>query len=85
MAREVRSRSCRGKRYAAQSGRVGVLGQAPHGHRYIRAAEGEGVARFEIVLEEARVVRQAQWVGKTLGSTREVGRYTLIVPLIAPR
>jgi site-specific DNA recombinase len=68
-------RSRRGKRYAAQSGRVSVLGQAPYGYRYIRAAEGGGVARFEIVLEEARVVRQVfAWVGHERCTISEVCR-----------
>ncbi len=51
-------RSRRGKRYAAQAGRLSVFCVAPYGYRLVRAAEAGGTARFEIVLEEARVVRQ---------------------------
>src|SRR5215470_9628529 len=50
-------RSRRGKRHAAQSGNVGMLGHAPYGYRYICKQEGGGTARFEVLLEEARVVR----------------------------
>ena len=51
-------RSRRGKRYAAQAGQVSVFCEAPFGYRLVRAEEAGGTARFEIVLEEARVVRQ---------------------------
>jgi len=51
-------RSRRGKRYAAQAGRLSVFCVAPYGYRLVRAEEAGGTARFEIVLEEARVVRQ---------------------------
>ena len=43
---------------------VNVLSGA-YGYRYISKDEGGGAARYEIVLEEARVVRQIfQWVGQ---------------------
>jgi len=68
-------RSRRGKRFAPQSGRVSVLGQAPYGYRYVRADEGEDSARFEILLEEARVVRQVfAWVGHERCTLSEVCR-----------
>jgi site-specific DNA recombinase len=38
-------RSRRGKRYAAQQGKVAVLSGAPYGYRYITLAEGDGQAR----------------------------------------
>jgi site-specific DNA recombinase len=58
-------RSRRGKRHAAQQGVVNVLTGAPYGYRSIRKGDGGGQARYEIVLEEARVVRQIfAWVGK---------------------
>lgn len=67
-------RSRRGKRHAAQQGTVNVLTGAPYGYRYVPKAEGGGQARYEIVLEEARVVRQLfAWVGRervTLGEVR---------------
>jgi site-specific DNA recombinase len=58
-------RSRRGKRHAAQEGRVGVLCHAPYGYRYVPKQEGGGDARFEIVWDEARVVQQVfAWVGQ---------------------
>jgi site-specific DNA recombinase len=57
-------RSRRGKRHAAQEGRVGVLCHAPYGYRYVPKHEGGGDARFDIVYDEARVVQQVfAWVG----------------------
>src|SRR5712691_5985533 len=67
-------RSRRGKRHAAQRGNVGILCHAPYGYRYIKKQDGAGEARFEIVLEEARVVQDVfRWVGQercTLGEVR---------------
>ena len=62
-------RARRGRRYAARSGAVSALCSAPFGYRYISRAEGDGVARFEIVEDEARIVRQVfAWVaGDRLG------------------
>jgi site-specific DNA recombinase len=57
-------RSRRGKRHAAQAGNVGILSQAPYGYRYLGKQEGGGIARFEVMLEESRVVRDIfTWVG----------------------
>jgi site-specific DNA recombinase len=68
-------RSRRGKRHAAQHGVVSVLTGAPYGYRYIRKGESGGQARYEIVLEEARVVRQIfDWVGTERVTLREVRR-----------
>jgi site-specific DNA recombinase len=68
-------RSRRGKRHAAQQGDVSVLAGAPYGYRYIGKGEGGGQARYEIVLEDARVVRQIfAWVGTERVSIREVRR-----------
>ena len=67
-------RSRRGKRHGAQVGKVSVLSGAPYGYRYVSKQEGDGEARFEIVWEEARVVRQVfEWVGRkrcTIGEVR---------------
>jgi site-specific DNA recombinase len=58
-------RSRRGKRHAAQAGRVGVLCHAPYGYRYVPKPEGGEDARFDIVDDEARVVQQVfMWVGQ---------------------
>jgi site-specific DNA recombinase len=72
---KILERSRRGKRHAAQTGEVSVLSSAPYGYRYVRKQEGGGVARFEIVLEEARVVRQVfAWIGRDRLSIGEVRR-----------
>ncbi len=68
-------RSRRGKRHGAQVGKVSVLSGAPYGYRYISKQEGDGEARYEIVWEEARVVRQVfEWVGRDRCSIGEVSR-----------
>jgi site-specific DNA recombinase len=72
---KILERSRRGKRHAAQSGQVSVLSGAPYGYRYISKQEGDGQARYEIVLDEARVVRQIfAWVGHERVSIQEVCR-----------
>lgn len=71
---KILERSRRGKRHAAQAGKVAVLGGAPYGYRYITKAEGGGEASYEIIPEQARIVRQIfHWVGverATLGDVR---------------
>ncbi len=68
-------RSRRGKRHAAQCGAVSVLTSAPYGYRYISKHDGAGQARYEIVGEEARIVRQIfSWVGSERLSLSEVSR-----------
>jgi site-specific DNA recombinase len=47
----------RGRRHAARSGLVSALSTAPFGYRYVCRAEGGGVARFEVMEDEARIVR----------------------------
>ena len=72
---KILERSRRGKRHAAQIGAVSVLSGAPYGYRYVSKQEGDGQARFDIVLEEARVVRQVfNWVGRDRCSIGEVCR-----------
>ncbi|GHO60439.1 recombinase family protein [Ktedonobacter robiniae] len=68
-------RSRRGKRHAAQEGRVGILCHAPYGYRYVSKQGGGGEARYEIVWDEARVVQQVYtWVGQDRCSINEVCR-----------
>lgn len=68
-------RSRRGKRHAAQEGRVGILCHAPYGYRYVNKQEGGGEARFEIVFDEARTVQQVfAWVGQERCTINEVCR-----------
>jgi site-specific DNA recombinase len=72
---KILERSRRGKRHAAQSGEVSGLSTAPYGYLYIRKQDSGGVGRFEIVLEEARVVRQVfAWIGRDRLSIGEVVR-----------
>jgi site-specific DNA recombinase len=59
---KIQERSRRGKLHAAQKGSVNVLSCAPYGYRYITKSEGAGSAAYEILLEEAKVVRQVfEW------------------------
>ena len=52
-----------------------MLSGAPYGYRYIRKDEGGGAARYEIVLDEARVVRQVfSWIGQDRVTIGEVAR-----------
>src|SRR5215468_10212044 len=62
---KILERSRRGKRHAARRGSVNVLSGAPYGYRHVSKQAGGGPARYEVVLEEARVVRQTfAWVGQ---------------------
>jgi site-specific DNA recombinase len=61
---KIMERCRRGKLHAARQGTINVLGGAPYGYRYISCQEAGGQARYEIILEQARVVRQIfQWIG----------------------
>ena len=72
---KILERSRRGKLYAARQGSVNVLSGAPYGYHYVSCREGDGEARYEIVLEEARVVRKMfEWVGRDGLSIGEVCR-----------
>jgi site-specific DNA recombinase len=62
---KILERSRRGKRHAAQQGDQSVLSGAPYGFRYVRKQDGGGQAQYEILIEEARVVRQIfAWIGR---------------------
>jgi site-specific DNA recombinase len=72
---KILERSRRGKLQGARRGNVNVLSGAPYGYRYVSKQEGDGQARYEILLEEARVVRQLfAWVGQERCSIGEVCR-----------
>ncbi len=80
---KILERSRRGKRHAAHEGRVTVLSGAPYGYLYIRKHDGGGQARYEILLEEARVVRQVfDWVGRERLSIGEVVRRRTVWALL---
>jgi site-specific DNA recombinase len=54
---------------------VAVLSGAPYGYHYVSKQAGGGQARYEIILDEARVVRQVfHWVGQERVSIGEVAR-----------
>src|SRR5258708_11713801 len=70
----MRERRRRGKRHAARGGQVSVLSTAPYGYRYRPPFDREEAGRFEIVPEEARVVRQVfAWGG---GERLTIGEVT---------
>jgi site-specific DNA recombinase len=72
---KILERGRRGRRHAAQSGSVSALTGAPFGYRYVSRTQGGGVARFEVVEEEAQVVRLIfAWIGLDRVSLREVCR-----------
>lgn len=72
---QILERGRRGRRHAARSGSVSALAGAPYGYRYVTRDQGGGVARFEVVPEEARVVRLIfAWIGLERLSLREVCR-----------
>ena len=72
---KIMERSRRGKRYAAQSGSVSVLSCAPYGYRYVSKDSGGGQAYFEVVVEQAQVIRQIfDWVGRERATIGEVCR-----------
>jgi site-specific DNA recombinase len=55
---KIMERSRRGKRHAARRGDVSVLGSAPYGYRFVGKHAGGGAAHYQVVFEEAHVVRQ---------------------------
>ena len=72
---KILERSRRGKRHAAQRGSVNVLSGAPFGYRYISKHEGGGAAAYELVPDQATIVRQIfEWVGQDRLSIGEVAR-----------
>jgi site-specific DNA recombinase len=72
---KIMERSRRGKQHAARRGSVNVFSAAPYGYHYICKREGDGEARYQVVAEEARVVRQIfEWVGRDRCSIGEVAR-----------
>jgi site-specific DNA recombinase len=72
---KIMENSRRGKQYAARHGSVNVLSGAPYGYRYVSKHEGGGAARYQVVAEEARVVRTIfEWVGQERCSIGEVCR-----------
>jgi site-specific DNA recombinase len=72
---KILERSRRGKRHAARRGAVSVLSGAPYGYSYISRDEGGGEAHYQVVFEEARIVKQIfEWVGRDGLTIAEVCR-----------
>ena len=71
---KILERSRRGRRHAAQTGAVSALGRAPFGYLYVPKSEGGGIARIEIVPEQAPYVRLMFAGGLDRLSLREVCR-----------
>ena len=72
---KIMERSRRGKRHGAGRGSVNVLSGAPYGYRYITKRDGGGKAAYEILDEQAAVVKQIfAWVGRDRISIGEVSR-----------
>jgi site-specific DNA recombinase len=72
---KIMERCRRGKQYAARHGSVNVLSGAPYGYRYVGKHEGGGEARYQVLAEEARIVRKIfDWIGRERCSIGEVCR-----------
>jgi site-specific DNA recombinase len=75
---KIMERCRRGKLHAARRGSVSALAAAPYGYRYFTRLEGGGTARYDVVLEQARVVQQVfTWVDQERCSIGEVCRRLL--------
>ncbi len=72
---KIMERSRRGKLHAARQGSVNVLSGAPYGYRYITTQDGDGLARYEVIFDEAQIVRKIfSWVGRDRLSIGQVCR-----------
>src|SRR3954454_11080899 len=72
---KIIERCRRGKQHAARRGSVNVLGGAPYGYRYVSKHEGGGEARYQVLAEEARVVRRIfEWFANERTSLGEICR-----------
>ena len=75
---KIMERSRRGKQHAARRGSVNVLSGAPYGYRYVGKHDGDGEARYQVLAEEARVVKLIfEWIGQERCSIGEVRRRLL--------
>jgi site-specific DNA recombinase len=72
---KILERHRRGKLHAARVGLVNVLSGAPYGYRYVNKHAGGGQARYDLIPDEARVVRQVfAWIGRERRSIGDVCR-----------
>jgi len=83
---KILERSRRGKRHAARRGHVNVLSGAPYGYRYVGKHDGDGEAGYQVMFEEARVVKQIfEWVAVDRQSIGEVCRRLKREQIASPR
>ena len=72
---KIMERHRRGKIHTAKRGSINALSVAPYGYKYIDKYTNGGEASFEVIEEEAEVVRKLfNWVGKeriTLGKVAQ--------------
>jgi site-specific DNA recombinase len=72
---KILERSRRGRLHAARCGRVTVLTRAAYGYRYVDKCSGGGQASYEVLEDQAQIVRQIfAWVGQEGCSLAEVVR-----------
>jgi site-specific DNA recombinase len=73
---KILERSRRGRLHAARQGKVSVLASsAPYGDRYVSKQEGGGHARYEVVWDQAQIVRKLlTWIGEDRLTIREAAR-----------
>jgi len=72
---KILERTRRGRLFAARQGKLSAIAHAPYGYRYVCKREGDGEARWDIVLQHARLVKEMfTWVGLGGLSLGEVKR-----------
>ena len=72
---KIMERCRRGKRFAAKNGSVNVLSCAAYGYRFVPKHQNCGVAKLEVIPEQAEVVRRVfDWIGQDRMSIGEVCR-----------
>ncbi len=72
---KILERCRRGKRHRARQGLVNPLSGAPYGYLYVRKTEDGEPARYQVLLHEAKVVRQVfEWLVHEQHSIGEIVR-----------
>ena len=70
---KILERTRRGRRFAARQGKVSAIAHAPYGYRYVSKHEGDGEARWDVLLEGAKLVKEMfTWVGLEGSSLSDV-------------
>ena len=72
---KILERCRRGRRHTAQRGSLNAIAHAPYGYRYVHKHHAGGEACYQVVPEQAAIVRQMfEWVGRDRCSLGEVCR-----------